>query len=63
MANTYKNMRIVMTGMQFEDEWDRIHVAMIGLKYTNMRCNLGSNIRTQYLGEFNVKVNHMMHVI
>jgi hypothetical protein len=44
MANTYKNIRIVTTGMQFEDEWDRIYVPALGLKYTHMRCNLGSNI-------------------
>jgi hypothetical protein len=59
----YKNMRIVTMGMQFEDEWDRIFVPTIDLKYTHMRCNLGSNIQMQYLGEFNIKVNHMMCVI
>ncbi len=37
MANTYKNMRNIMTGTQFEDEWDRIYVPTIGLKYTHMR--------------------------
>jgi hypothetical protein len=41
MANTYKNMRIAMTGLTFEDESDRIYVPTIGLKYTHMRCNLG----------------------
>ncbi len=44
MANTYKNMRIATTGSTFEDEWDRIYDSTIGLKYTHMRCNLGSNI-------------------
>jgi hypothetical protein len=44
MANTYKNMRIAMTGSKFEDEWNRIYIPKIGLKYTHMRCNLGSNI-------------------
>jgi hypothetical protein len=34
MANTYKNMRIVMMGSTFEDEWDGIYIPMIGLKYT-----------------------------
>ncbi len=63
MANTYKNMRKVMMGTQFEDEWDKIYVPTIGLKYTHIRCNLGSDIRMQYLGEFNIKVNHMMCVI
>jgi hypothetical protein len=31
-------------GMQFEDEWDRIYLLTIGLKYTHLRCNLGSKI-------------------
>jgi hypothetical protein len=44
MANTYKNMRIAMMGLTFEDEWNRIYVLTIGLKYTHMRCNLGSDI-------------------
>ncbi len=44
MATTYKNMRISTTGSMFEDEWDRIYVPTIGLKYTHMRCNLGSNV-------------------
>jgi hypothetical protein len=44
MANTYKNMRIAMKGLVFEDEWDRIYIPTIGLKYTHMRCNLGSDI-------------------
>jgi hypothetical protein len=44
MGNRYKNMRITTTGSKFEDEWDRIYVPTIGLKYTHMRCNLGSNI-------------------
>jgi hypothetical protein len=54
MAHTYKNMRIATAGLTFEDEWDKIYVPVIGLKYTHMRCNLGSNIRVQYFGEFNV---------
>jgi hypothetical protein len=54
MANTYKNMIIATTGSTFEDEWDRIYVPTIGLKYTHMRCNLRSNIRVQYFGELNV---------
>jgi hypothetical protein len=54
MANTYKKMRIAMPGLTFEDEWYRIYVPMIGLKYTHMRCNLGSNIQAQYFGDFNV---------
>ncbi len=54
MANTYNNIRIATTGSTFEDEWDRIYGPMISLKYTHMRCNLESNIRAQYFGEFNM---------
>jgi hypothetical protein len=54
MARTYLNMRIATTGMQYEDEWERIYVPTIGLKYTHMRCNLGSDIRSQYFGELDI---------
>ncbi len=54
ISNTYKNMRIATTGSMFEDEWGRIYVPTNGLKYTPMRCNLGSDIQAQYFGEFNV---------
>ncbi len=54
MAKTYLNMRIATTGTQYEDEWERIYVPTIGLKYTHMRCNLGSNIRLQYFGELDI---------
>jgi hypothetical protein len=54
MVNTYKNMRIATMGLMFADEWDRIYVPTIGLKYTHMRCNLESDIRAQYFGELNV---------
>jgi hypothetical protein len=50
MANTYKKMRIATTGSTFEDEWDKIYVSTIGLKYTHMRCNFGSDIQAQYFG-------------
>jgi hypothetical protein len=50
-AKTYLNMRIATTGTQYEDEWEIIYVPNIGLKYTHMRCNLGSDIRLQYFGE------------
>ena len=54
MAKIYLNMRIATTGMQYEDEWERIYVPTIGLKYTHMRCNLGSDIRLQYFGELDI---------
>jgi hypothetical protein len=54
MANTYKNIRIATTGLTFEDDWPRIYVPTICLKYTHMRCNLRSDIQAQYFGEFNI---------
>ncbi len=35
MANSYRNMRIATMGSTFEDEWDRIYIPTIGLKYTH----------------------------
>jgi hypothetical protein len=29
-----------MIGREFEDQWERMYVPVIGLKYQNMRCNL-----------------------
>ncbi len=54
MAKTYLNMRIATKGTQYEDEWERIYVSTIGLKYTHMRCNLGSDIQSQYFGELDI---------
>ncbi len=51
MAVTYRSMRIPMIGREFEDQWERVYVPVIGLKYQNMRCNLGNNVRAQYFGE------------
>ncbi len=51
MADTYRSTRIPTIGREFEDQWERVHVPVIGLKYQNMRCNLGNNIRAQYFGE------------
>jgi hypothetical protein len=51
MADTYRSMRIPMIGREFDDQWERVYVPVIGLKYQNMRCNLGNNVRAQYFGE------------
>jgi hypothetical protein len=48
MADTYRSMRISMIEREFEDQWERVYVPVVGLKYQNMRCNLGSNVRAQY---------------
>jgi hypothetical protein len=51
MADIYRSMRIPTIGREFEDQWERVYVLVIGLKYQNMRCNLGNDIRAQYFGE------------
>ena len=51
MADTYRSMRIPTIGREFEDQWERVYVPVIGLKYRNMRCNLGNDIQEQYFGE------------
>jgi hypothetical protein len=44
MADTYRSMRIPTIGREFEDQWERVYVLVIGLKYQNIRCNLGNDI-------------------
>ncbi len=51
MADTYRSMRIPTIGREFEDQWERVYVPVIGLKYQNMRCNLENDIQAQYFGE------------
>ncbi len=51
MADTYRSMRIPTIRGEFEDQWERVYVPVIGLKYQNMRCNLGNNVQAQYVGE------------
>jgi hypothetical protein len=36
MAATYRSMRISTIGREFEDQWERVYVTVIGLKYQNM---------------------------
>ena len=51
MADTYRSMRIPTIGREFEDQWERVYVLVISLKYQNMRCNLRNNVQAQYFGE------------
>ena len=51
MNEMCKNLRIWMQGQQFKREWEDVYVPLIGLKYSNMRCNLSNNIRSQYFGK------------
>jgi hypothetical protein len=45
MADTYQNMRILTSGREFEDQWERVYVPVIKKKYQNMSNNVGNNIR------------------
>ncbi len=51
MADTYSSMRIPTIGREFEDQWERVYVPVIGLKHQNMRCNLGNDVQAQHFGE------------
>jgi hypothetical protein len=51
MADIYRSMRIPMIGREFEDQWERVYMPVIGLKYQNMRCYLRNGVRAQYFGE------------
>ncbi len=48
MADTYQNMRILTSGREFKDQWERVYVPVIEKKYQNMRKNIGNNIRETY---------------
>jgi hypothetical protein len=57
MADTYQNMRILTSGREFEDQWDRVYVPVIEKKYQNMRNNIGNNIRETYFRELHDQVH------
>ena len=49
MNEMYPNMRNITAKIR---EWESVYVPLIGQKYSNMRCNLSNDIRSQYFGEF-----------
>ena len=49
MNEMYPNMRIMTAKRR---EWESVYVPLIGQKYSNMRCNLSNDIRSQYFGTF-----------
>jgi hypothetical protein len=51
MADTYQNMRILTSGREFEDQWERVYVPVIEKKYQNTRNNVGNDIRETYFRE------------
>ncbi len=63
MANTYQNMRILTSGREFEDQWERAYVPVIKKKYQNMRNNVGNNIRETYCCELHDRVHRLIHFV
>lgn len=51
MKEMYPNMRIITARKK---EWESVYVPLIGQKYSNMRCNLSNDIRSQYFGKFSI---------
>jgi hypothetical protein len=63
MADTYKNMGILTSGREFEDQWERVYMPAIKKKYQNMRSNIGNNIREAYFCELHDRVHHLIHFV
>jgi hypothetical protein len=63
MADTYQNMRILTSGREFEDQWERVYVPVIKKKYQNMRNNIGNNIRETYFHEVHDRVHCLIHFV
>jgi hypothetical protein len=51
MNEMYPNMRIITAKRK---ECESVNVPLIGQKYSNMRCNLSNDIRSQYFGMFSI---------
>jgi hypothetical protein len=51
VADTYQNMRVLLSGREFKDQWERVYVPVIEKKYQNMRNNVGIDMRETYFHE------------
>ena len=51
LSETYRHMRIVTSGSDFEDQWNRIYVPVIKTEYKHMRTNIGNDVRDVYMRE------------
>ena len=51
----YPNMRIITRSKR---ERESVYVPLIGQKYSNMRCNLSNDIRSQYFGKFTIHISY-----
>ncbi len=63
MADTYQNMRILTSGRESEDQWERVYVPVIKKKYQNMRNNVENDIRETYFHELHDQVNCCIHFV
>jgi hypothetical protein len=63
MADTYQNMRILTSGREFEDQWERVCVPVIEKKYQNMRNNIGNDIRETYIHDLHDRVHCLIHFV
>ena len=63
MADTYQNMRILTSGREFEDQWERVYVPVIKRKYQNMRNNIGNDIRETYFYDLHDRVHYLIHFV
>ena len=51
LSDTYRHMRIVTLGDEFEDQWNKVYVPVIKTKYKHMRTNIGNDVRDVYMRE------------
>ena len=42
----------VPEGADYEDQWERVIVPTIRLKYINMKCNLNNDVRATYKSKY-----------
>jgi hypothetical protein len=63
MADTFHNMKILTSGREFKDQWEKIYVPVIKKKYQIMRNNNGNNIRETYFCELHDRVHRLLHFV
>jgi hypothetical protein len=63
MTDTYQNMRILTSGREFKDQWERVYVPVIKKKYQNMRNNIGNDIRETNFHELHDRVHCLIHFV
>ncbi len=62
-ADTYQNMRILTSGREFKDQWERVYVPVIKKKYQNTRNNVGNDITETYPRELHDQVHRLIHFV